>query len=47
MLRGQGPFVVFFGVILLVFFWGFVFELFIENIEFDLQITILSGPRAS
>ena len=46
-LRGQGPFLGafldnFFGV-----FLGLVFERFIENIHFDMQITILFGPRAS
>ena len=46
-LRGQGPFFDaflghFFGV-----FLGFVFEPFIENLHFDMQITILFGPRAS
>ena len=53
-LRGQGPFFgAFWGHFLGVFllsvcvFGGIVFEFFIENLEFDMQITILSGPRAS
>ena len=36
----------FFGYFL-VFFLGFVFDTFLEHVEFDMQITILSGPRAS
>ena len=36
-----------FWVIFLVFFLSLVFDSFFENMHFDLQITVLCGPRAS
>ena len=47
-LRGQGAFFgAFSGHFFGVFCLGVVFEPFIENIHFDMRITVLFGPRAS
>ena len=45
-LRGECFFICVF-VVFFVLFGGIVFDTFIEHVEFDMQITILSGLRAS